>query len=309
MPSEAVTEAPVAPPMSPQTDLRVMSPAEWIKLQEEDPVIGKVREILQKQGDVSECRSTLGGQQVLCLLKEKDRLCLRDGILFRRRIIDGSKSFQFVLPAVMHQVALKGLHDDTGHLGKDKTLDLLGQRFYWPGMTRDVESYIKSCERCIKRKTPDPPHAPLFPIFTTEPMELLAMDFLSIERGKGGYENILVVTDSFTKYAWAFPTRNQKATTVAKLLWEKVLMNYGFLQRLHSDQGKDFDSRLIKELCKVANIEKTRTTPYHPQGNGQTERFNRTLLGMLGTLDADKKAAWPDYVPSLVHAYNCTKHS
>ena len=140
-------------------------------------------------------------------------------------------------------------------------------------------------------------------------MELLAMDFLSIERGKGGYENILVVTDSFTKYAWAFPTRNQKATTVAKLLWEKVLMNYGFLQRLHSDQGKDFDSRLIKELCKVANIEKTRTTPYHPQGNGQTERFNRTLLGMLGTLDADKKAAWPDYVPSLVHAYNCTKHS
>ena len=191
----------------------------------------------------------------------------------------------------MHQVALKGLHDDTGHLGKDKTLDLLGQRFYWPGMTRDVESYINSCERCIKRKTPDPPHALLFPIFTTEPMELLAMDFLSIERGKGGYENILVVTDSFTKYAWAFPTRNQKATTVAKLLWEKVLMNYGFLQRLHSDQGKDFDSRLIKELCKVANIEKTRTTPYHPQGNGQTERFHRTLLGMLGTLDADKKAA------------------
>ena len=140
-------------------------------------------------------------------------------------------------------------------------------------------------------------------------MELLAMDFLSIERGKGGYENILVVTDSFTKYAWAFPTRNQKVTTVAKLLWEKVLINYGFPQRLHSDQGKDFDSRLIKELCKVANIEKTRTTPYHPQGNGQTERFNRTLLGMLGTLDADKKAAWPDYVPSLVHAYNCTKHS
>ena len=75
-----------------------MSPAEWIKLQEEDPVIGKVREILQKQGDVSECRSTLGGQQVLRLLKEKDRLCLRDGILFCRRVIDGSESFQFVLP-------------------------------------------------------------------------------------------------------------------------------------------------------------------------------------------------------------------
>ena len=102
MPSEAVTEAPVAPPMSPQTDLRVMSPAEWIKLQEEDPVIGKVREILQKQGDASECRSTLRGQQV------KDRICLRDMILFRRRVIDASESFQFVLLSVMHQDALKG---------------------------------------------------------------------------------------------------------------------------------------------------------------------------------------------------------
>ena len=120
-------------------------------------------------------------------------------------------------------------------------------------------------------------------------MELLAMNFLSTEKGKAGFENVLVVTDSFTKYAWASPTRNQKATTVAKLLCEKVLANYGFPQRLHSDQGKDFDSRLIKELCKVANIEKTRTTPYHPQGNGQTERFNRTLLGMLGSLDAEKK--------------------
>ena len=118
-----------------------------------------------------------------------------------------------------------------------------------------------------------------------------------------------MVTDSFTKYSWAFPTPNQKATTVAKLLWEKVLVHFGFPQRLHSDQGRDFESKIIKDLCKMAGIEKTRTTPYHPQGNGQTERFNRTLLGMLGTLDGEKKNDWPEYVAPLVHAYNCTKHS
>ena len=117
------------------------------------------------------------------------------------------------------------------------------------------------------------------------------MDFLSLEKGKGGYENILVVTDAFTKFAWAFPARNQKATTVAKLIWKRILMHYGFPKRLHSDQGRDFESRLIKDLCRLANIEKSRTTPYHPQGNPQTERFNRTLLDMMGTLEEYKTKA------------------
>ncbi|KAL9972949.1 hypothetical protein ACROYT_G019349 [Oculina patagonica] len=162
-------------------------------------------------------------------------------------------------------------------------------------MEKEVDRHIASCERCIKRKSPDPPRAPMVPILAREPMELLAIDFLSLEKGKGGFEHVLVVTDSFTKYSWAFPTCNQQAPTVAKLLWENILVNFGFPQRLHSDQGRDFESRIIRDLCKVARIKKTRTTPYHPQGNGQTERFNRTLLGMLGTLDADKKNDWPDF--------------
>ena len=126
-----------------------------------------------------------------------------------------------------------------------------------------------------------------------EPMELLAIDFLSLEKGKGGFENILVVTDSFTKFSWAFPTRDQKATTVAKLLWEKIFINYGMPQCLHSDQGRDFEGKVIKSLCQFAGIRKSRTTPYHPQGNGQTERFNKTLLSMLGTLDQDNKSRVP----------------
>ena len=239
---------------------------------------------------------------VLRLLKDRDRLSLRDGILIRRCIVDGSETFQLVLPASLHNATLRGLHDDVGHLGKDKTLDLVGQRFYWPGMTRDVESYIKDCARCIKRKAPDPPRAPLVPILATEPMELLAMDFLSIEKGKGGFENVLVVTDSFTKFAWAFPTRNQKATTVARLLWEKVLVNYGFPQRLHSDQGKDFDSRLIKELWKVANIEKHGRRHTTPKVTGKrrdsTEHFWECLALSMPTRRQPGRTMLPH---SLMH--------
>ena len=80
-------------------------------------------------------------------------------------------------------------------------------------------------------------------------------------------------------------------------------------QRLHSNQGRDFEGKITKSLCQFAGIHKLQTSPYHPQGNGQTERFNETLLSMLGTLDQDNKSRWPEYLSPLVYAYNCMKHS
>ena len=87
-----------------------------------------------------------------------------------------------------------------------------------------------------------------------------------------------------------------------------TIVNYGFPARIHSDQGANYESNLIKELCKIAGVEKSRTTPYHPIGNGQVERFNQTLLQMLGTLEDHQKSDWKAQVPTLVHAYNATFH-
>ena len=106
-----------------------------------------------------------------------------------------------------------------------------------------------------------------------------------------------------------YPTRNQTARTTAKVLFENYFIHYGFPKRLHSDQGRNFESRTIAELCKIAGIEKSRTTPFHPMGNGLAERFNSTLLSMLGTLELTQKQNWKSHIGSLVHAYNCTKHN
>ena len=150
--------------------------------------------------------------------------------------------------------------------------------------------------------------APLCSVETTRPLELVCMDFLSLETSKGGYNSVLVVTDHFTKYACAFPTRNQEAKTVAKILVNDYFVHYGIPERLHSDQGQCFEGKVIQQLCRLLGVEKSRTTPYHPQGNSGPERFNRTLISMLKTLDPDEKLDWKSHVFSLVHAYNCTRH-
>jgi transposase InsO family protein len=134
------------------------------------------------------------------------------------------------------------------------------------------------------------------------------MDYLTLEPSKGGQQNILIITDHFTRYAQAIPTRNQTARTTAEVLFNNYIVHYGIPERLHSDQGANFESKVIEELCRMKGIIKSRTTSYHPQGNGMCKRFNRTLLNMLGTLEPDQKKNWKAYVRPLVHAYNCTQH-
>ena len=144
----------------------------------------------------------------------------------------------------------------------------IGHRFCWPGMAKNVEAHITNCERCVKRKSPDPPKASIVPILVG--VGTVAYWFLIARKRERGHEHVLVVADSFTKYSWAFRTRNQQASSVTKLLWEKILVHFGFPQRLHSDRCRDIESRIIKDFCKVAGIDKARITPYHPLGNGQT---------------------------------------
>lgn len=118
-----------------------------------------------------------------------------------------------------------------------------------------------------------------------------------------------MLTDIFTKFTIAVPTRDQKAVTVAKTLIRECFNVYGVPQRLNSDQGRAFEAEVIKELCIIYNIKKIRTTPYHPWGNGQCERLNRTLHELLRTLPAKRTKRWPEHLKELCYAYDVTPHA
>lgn len=282
-----------------------LSEEDLVDRQRADPELKEVLEYLES-GEKPLGRKTQSPTMVMWI-REWNKLEVKNGVLYRRRMTPGRVSSQLVLPKDLREMVLTSLHDDMGHLGLERTLDLLRSRFYWPKMADAVERKIKTCERCIRRKAPPQRAAPLVNIQTSRPLELVCMDFLTVEPDNSNTKDILVITDHFTRYAIAVPTKDQKARTVARCLWDHFLLHYGFPEKLHSDQGPDFESRTIQELCKVAGIRKVRTTPYHPRGN-PVERFNRTLLQMLGTLENDKKAHWKEFVKPLVHAYNCTKN-
>lgn len=128
------------------------------------------------------------------------------------------------------------------HLGVDRTLDLTRERFYWPHMQRDIEYYIGHVCQCVKQKAPSlKTRAPLNPIVTTSPFELVTIDFLHLEKSRGGYEYIFVVIDHFTRYAQAYATRNRSAKTVAQKLYNDFILRFGFPFRIHHDQGGEFE--------------------------------------------------------------------
>ena len=212
----------------------------------------------------------------------KKQLLLKHGVLYRRVTpSDAKPRLQLILPPSHRNKAIEGCHDQVGHLGQDRVLELLRDCFYWPGMCIDVASYLNSCPRCLRRKS-QADQAPLLNIEVNQPLELVHLDYFKIEPSKGNVENVLIITDHFTRYAQAFPSKTQTALATAKLLWNNFILHYGFPEKIITDQGRNFESELIDNLCQVAGVKKLCTSPYRPQTNGQCERFNSTLLNMLG---------------------------
>lgn len=248
------------------------------------------------------------------LLSEFPRLELHNSLLFRRFTDACSEvsHLQLVVPPPLQQAILDTSHSHStgGHLGPDRMKHRIATDFYWPGWRTAVTHYCRQCVQCARRKTPPSKPAPLQSTHSGYPWERLAIDILGpLPKTERGSQYVLVCADYFTKWTEALPMPDMTARTVATKLYDNIICRFGVPTMIHSDQGRQFESQLFQELCRVLDVTKTRTTPYHPQSDGMVERFNRTLLTMLSSFVNSRHDDWDVHLQSVMFAYRTTVHS
>lgn len=243
------------------------------------------------------------------------RLYFRDGVLVRRfYCLDDTQFYpQIVLPRKMQPDVMRQMHEGPvgGHFGIERTVARLQTRYYWYHMREDVALWCRTCTNCACRARPHKtPQAPMGTVRVGAPMERIALDImgpLNETERKNSY--ILVIQEYFTKWTEAFAIPDEKAVTVANVVATEWVCRFGMPHSLHSDQGRNFESEVFQEMCRLFGIDKTHTTPFRPQSDGQVERFNATLQKILASTAEHCHWDWDLMIPYAVMAYRATKHS
>lgn len=277
--------------------------------QRKDTIISPIIDYLQTGVRPSLQQLQSFPKQTQIILQDIKRYSLKNNILMRTFIQpeNNQKVQQVIVPKSMVREVLESLHDGTGagHLGREKTLARVRSRFYWPGYCTDVENWLQRCDVCVRnKKVTKPRYAPLVNVTSGFPLQRVAIDFMKCPLSNQGNHYVLVAIDYFTKFAEAYPLPNQEAKTAAQCLVNNFFCRYGTPQFLHSDQGKTFESTLFSEVCKLMHINKTRTSPYHPRGDGLVERMNSTILNIVKSITDGSSSDWDLELPKALMAYN-----
>ena len=234
------------------------------------------------------------------------------GLVIHVAPLDGRH--QMVIPPPLRQRALHLAHytPASGHPGISRQFYTMRKDMYWPQMAADIAKVSKECHACANERVKLRQHASPMKLFpASAPLEFVAIDILGPlnPASQDGNKFVLVITDRFSKLTRAIPMRTITALNVAKEFVQHWICAYGPPKYLLSDNGSQFTSKLFAFVCAQFGIKNLFTAAYHPQTNGQTERFNRTILAGIRSFCQDNLRTWSQYVGPLTYAYNTQVHS
>ena len=270
-----------------------------ISMQQQDSVLRKViewiKEGIPRRCDVENYEKL---KKWFFILHE---LALKNGILCLRWKMDNTADgiIQIVIPEKVVDKIIASYHDESGHFGMKKTLSKIRASYFWVGMAKDIENLTLSCQVCQQRKQPIPKmRAPLQSIETTRPLEVVGIDIVEFTKSKSGNPYRLVMVDLFRKYLNIYLLKDQTAKMIAWNIQNKYVCHHGAPEQLHSDQGKNLNAQTVKDVCGYLHVWKTRTTPYRPQSDGQTER-TITVVDLLAKYCSEGQDDWDEYLDSI----------
>jgi len=189
--------------------------------------------------------------------------------------------------------------------GVNKTLEKIRKRFYWTTCKQDVEHWCENCKICIARKEPSNKEKSALQIFNSGvPFEKVQMDSRPITNFFLR-KQVFVSNYCFTK--WVEVLSKVRSKTIAKIMVKQVISRFGVPLELHTDQGKNFESKMFQELIQLLEIKKI-TIPFHPQFNRQVECQHRMLLDYLAKFISENQKDWDCWISLGVLAYRSSKH-
>ncbi len=225
---------------------------------------------------------------------------------------DSHMVYQIVLPSGYHAQVLHLAHEHvcSGHLGVTKTYQRLIKHFFWPGVKSAVSKLVKSCHACQLAGKPNQiiPQAPLQPIpVMGEPFERLLIDCVGpLPKSKSGYQYILTMMCTATRYPEAIPLRSIKTKAVVKELI-KFCSIFGLPKVIQTDQGSNFTSHIFEQTVQELGVEHRLSSAYHPESQGALERFHQTLKSMMRAYCIESGKDWAEGLPLLLFAVRGTK--
>ncbi|KAM7314928.1 DDE-type integrase/transposase/recombinase [Ixodes scapularis] len=230
-------------------------------------------------------------------------------VLYKENFSDNSTAWLLVVPSSLQEEIFQACHDDptAGHLGYSRTLARIREKYYWPKLAKTVHHYTRSCHECQRRKKPPTrPAGLLQPIAPpSAPFQQIGMDLLGpFPPSTQGNRWIIVATDYLTRYAETKALPSGTAVEVAKFFIESIVLRHGAPEVLISDRGSSFMAQLTQEVLRLSHTSHRRTTAYHPQTNGLTERLNKTIADMISMYVDVEHKTWDEVLPYVTFAYN-----